>query len=80
MGQLRQISLKNGYKMKPIYISLHLLYLLLNNLYSEYQHIIEHLSLDYVAHPTVRSAMQVYSLLHLGNYYKILIMYEKDSR
>lgn len=34
MGQLRQISIKNGYKIKPIYISLHLLYLLLNNLYA----------------------------------------------
>lgn len=58
--------------MKPLHVSLHITYLLLNSLFNEYQKLIETIDLAYLVHPVVRRSMALYKLLMIGNYTRIL--------
>jgi|JI6StandDraft_1071083.scaffolds.fasta_scaffold24408_4 hypothetical protein len=60
-----------GTTIKPTYLALHIIYLLMNKLTREYQSLVESLTVEQLGNATIRKAINLYRLLCVGNYYRI---------
>lgn len=71
VGQLQQVCRQASTSVKPTYVALHIIYLVMNRLNREFQALVETLTAEQMGNPTIRKAIALHGLLGIGNFARI---------